>query len=77
MLFLHNDYAPLFAKLDELLGRLGCIPCTRWRNSYGLTFAGASGRGGQMRATGLVRFKTVTSSPCATKARTALKSLWI
>ncbi len=32
------------------------------------------GRGGQMRATGRVRFNTVTSSPCATSASTALKS---
>gem|GEM_PF-6258768 len=50
------------------------IALARAAKSGILNLGGASGRGGQIRATGRVRFNTVTSSPCATKARTALKS---
>lgn len=39
-----------------------------------LNLAVAWGRGGQIRATGRVRFNTVTSSPAATHASTVLKS---
>ena len=39
-----------------------------------LTVAGAWARGGQIRATGRVRFNTVTSSPSATQASTVPKS---
>jgi len=39
------------------------------------TFAGTRARGGHIRATGRVRFNIVTSSPRATHAKTAPKSL--
>ena len=54
----------------ETLDRLGDYAVAAWL----LDSHVAGQRGGRIRATGRVRFKTVTSSPCATQARMALNS---